>query len=123
VDHQTDFDGRVADETETHLFRIAQEALTNVARHSGAKHVWIRLHADEDKLKLSIRDDGHGLQPNQKDGRRGLGMIGMRARARSMGGELTVDSQNGAGVTVEVWVPMQSNRVAQSVENDTHLVS
>jgi signal transduction histidine kinase len=123
VDHQTDFEGRLADETETHLFRIAQEALTNVARHSGAKHVWIRLRADEDKLKLSIRDDGQGLQPNQKDGRRGLGMVGMRARARSMGGELKVESQKGAGVTVEVWVPMQSNRVAQSVENDTHLVS
>ncbi len=119
VEYHSDFDGRLADETETHLFRIAQEALTNIARHSGAKHVSIKLHVDEGKLKVSVRDDGHGLQPNQKDGRRGLGMVGMRARARSMGGELKVDSQNGAGVSIEVWVPMQSNRMV----NDTHLVS
>jgi signal transduction histidine kinase len=100
--------GRLPDETETHLFRIAQEALTNVARHSGAKHVWMSLEQNPDEVILAIRDDGRGLPaaPSNGDARvNGMGMIGMRARARSTGGDVTVRSKPGAGVEIEVRVP------------------
>src|SRR5205085_8191825 len=79
---------RLPDETETHLFRIAQEALTNVARHSGAKHAWMSLRQSAGESVLNIRDDGRGLPYARDNGDarpNGRGMIGMRARARSPG--------------------------------------
>jgi two-component system NarL family sensor kinase len=84
--------GRLPDETETHLFRIAQEALTNVARHSGARRVAVELKSSGDEIRLTVHDDGRGLSSDsasevRQAGRPGpLGMIGMRARARSAGG-------------------------------------
>jgi signal transduction histidine kinase len=99
------FTGRLPDETETHLFRIAQEALTNVARHAGAKHVQVELAAGEGAVRLAIQDDGAGLPPEPANPR-GLGMIGMRARAGSAGGEVTVRSRPGEGVLIEVRVPL-----------------
>jgi len=99
------FDGRLPDETETHLFRIAQEALTNVARHASAKHVRIRLEATGDKVLLAIADDGCGLAIAPANPR-GLGLIGMRARARSAGGDVDVHSRPGEGVLIKVRVPL-----------------
>jgi signal transduction histidine kinase len=101
---ESSFSGRLPDETETHLFRIAQEALTNIARHAGAKHVRIRLAAVGDEVRLTIADDGRGLGTERRDGR-GLGLIGMRARARSAGGDAVVRSKPGEGVLIEVRVP------------------
>jgi signal transduction histidine kinase len=102
VEYESNFSGRLVDESETHLFRIAQEALTNIARHSGATKVKIALRSQEHKVRLSISDNGRGLQKKQSS-HSGLGMIGMRARARSAGGEFSV--YNGHGLTVDVWVP------------------
>ena len=105
--------GRLPDETETHLFRIAQEALTNVARHSGAKRVEVKLESSGDEIRLTVHDDGRGLSdaPIPEAGQAGrpgpLGMIGMRARARSAGGDVTVRSRSGEGVVIEVRVPIQ----------------
>jgi signal transduction histidine kinase len=102
VDYRSTFDGRLADETETHLFRIVQEALTNIARHSGATQASIHLRADDGFVRLTVSDNGHGMA---EDRRNGMGLSGMRARARSAGGELKLDSKPGAGVTVEAWAP------------------
>jgi signal transduction histidine kinase len=112
VDYQSDFTGRVADQTETHLFRIAQEALTNVARHSRAKLVRLRLHADGPDLRLSISDDGVGLAANGGAPNKGMGLVGMRARARSAGGELSVAAQPGGGLLVEVRFPLPAGEHA-----------
>ena len=105
---QTEFksgiSGRLPDETETHLFRLTQEALTNVARHSGACRAVVTLESQGDDVCLAIRDDGHGL-PATGATSGGMGMIGMRARARSVGGDLTVHSKQGQGVGIEVRVP------------------
>jgi signal transduction histidine kinase len=100
-------DERLADETETHLFRIAQEALTNVARHSGAKHVGIALQPEAGDVRLTIEDDGRGLPPDGA-GRNGLGLIGIRARARSAGGSADIRSTPGHGVVIEVRVPIRN---------------
>jgi signal transduction histidine kinase len=99
--------GRLPDEAETHLFRLAQEALTNVARHSGAHHATVTLDAQGSEVCLSIRDDGRGLPPTGAN-QGGMGMIGMRARARSLGGDLTVSSKEGQGVEIEVRIPSGS---------------
>jgi signal transduction histidine kinase len=117
------YSGRLPDETETHLFRIAQEALTNVARHSGAKHVKIVLTAEapatakrrhgENQIELRVEDDGRGLPEAAAKGLRGLGLIGIRARARSMGGEADIRSKVGSGVVIKVRAPIRH-------EEDTH---
>ncbi len=116
----SNFSGRLSDETETHLFRIGQEALTNVARHSGATKVEIRLMAEDNTIHLSIGDNGRGLPVEVEPGRKGLGMTGMRARARTAGGELTIGQFEGSGVLLDVVVPKQV--VQQSEPRDQHLV-
>jgi signal transduction histidine kinase len=100
------YSGRLADDTETHLFRIAQEALTNIARHAFARHVTITLEGKPTEICLSIQDDGRGIGATPSNGR-GLGMIGMRARARSAGGDVNVRSREGEGVVIEVRVPLR----------------
>ena len=118
TDFRSDFSGRLPDETETHLFRVAQEALTNVARHSGAHHAVVTLEARQEEICLSIHDDGHGL-PAAGAAAGGMGMIGMRARARSVGGDLAVRSEPGRGVEIQVRVPASGIR---DERKDPHLV-
>jgi len=105
VTFESTFNDRVADETETHLFRIAQEALTNVARHSKAKHVQMTLRSAGSQLRLQITDDGQGVAAGGTEQRHGLGMVGMRARARSAGGELKVTTAPGEGVDIVATFP------------------
>jgi PAS domain S-box-containing protein len=91
------------------LFRICQESLTNVARHSGAKKVGITLAWETARVSLVICDDGRGidLQQQDKNGKT-LGLLGMKERALMMGGTLTIDSRPGAGVTLAVTVPIDT---------------
>src|SRR5581483_4296855 len=98
------FDGRLPDETETHLFRIAQEALTNVGRQSGATRAEVSLERNGKHVALVIADNGHGFASG--NGRRGFGLIGMRERVRSAGGELQIESTP-AGVTIRAEVPFE----------------
>lgn len=119
VEYQSNFSGRLPDETEMHLFRIGQEALTNVARHSGATRVRIELRGQPDVTRLSIRDNGRGLPPGKPAVQQGLGLIGMRARARSAGGELTFRSSDGAGLLIEIEIPV---RKATHEEKDSNPV-
>jgi len=109
---ESNFDGRLPTETETHLFRIAQEALTNVARHAAAKRVTVSLTAESQQLRLRVEDDGRGLTNSPAQGR-GMGMIGMRARARIAGGEFHERSRPGGGALIEVQLPFPH-------ETDTH---
>jgi len=105
---ESTYSGRLPDETETHLYRIAQEALTNIARHAEARQVIIRLAAGAREVQLAIQDDGRGMAAKTPGGR-GLGLIGMRARARSAGGDVEVKSPPGGGVLIEVRVPLQAH--------------
>jgi two-component system NarL family sensor kinase len=94
---------------ETGLYRIAQEALTNIRRHAEAKHVLIRLIATPDRVELSIEDDGRGFDPTRvPQGRYGL--IGLRERVKLLGGELNMDSHSGKGTRLEVSVPLDASR-------------
>lgn len=107
VSYNSDFRDRLPDETETHIFRLVQEALTNAARHSGATRVMIDLHPEAGRLHLTLKDNGRGLPSGDGFNSRGMGLIGMRARARTAGGELEIHSREGDGVRIELWVPLQ----------------
>lgn len=106
VDFDSDASERYADETETHLFRIAQEALTNIARHASATRVGIRLKQETHTLRLIIEDDGQGMAQPPEPRAPSLGMVGMRARARHCGGHLEVSAAQPHGVRVQAVVPM-----------------
>lgn len=88
----------------TSLYRIAQEALRNVAKHAGKTHVRVTLMGVENGVRLTIRDLGHGFDSGDR-ARGGLGMLSMEERARLAGGTLRVESEINAGTTVEVEVP------------------
>ncbi len=106
VDYRSQFDGRMADETETHLFRIVQEALTNVARHANASRVTIFLRAENGNIHLTLSDNGRGLAQASPE-HTGMGLTGMKARARSAGGDCTIFSTAGGGVTIDATAPLE----------------
>jgi PAS domain S-box-containing protein len=91
----------------TALFRIVQESLTNIARHSGASGVEIRLVAEEGQLVLTVRDDGSGIVPGAPRSN-GIGLVSMRERATALGGQLRVASIPGRGTTIEVTLPLET---------------
>jgi two-component system sensor histidine kinase UhpB len=89
---------------ETTLFRIAQEALTNVARHARASRAHLSLRLVSAAIHLSVQDDGAGYDPKQRG--TGLGLVSMRERAALLGGRLSIDSQPGQGTRVEAILPL-----------------
>jgi signal transduction histidine kinase len=103
---------RLADGAETSLFRIAQEALTNVARHAEATAVSVDLVRRESEVSLSIRDNGKGMETAKRKASKrsldsgGLGIAGMETRAQACGGRLTVESTPGQGMKIEVTCPI-----------------
>jgi signal transduction histidine kinase len=89
------------------LYRVAQEALRNVARHSGASSVEIALRAVGGGLELAVRDNGVGFDPTRKQGRPSLGLAGMRQRLALVDGELLIDSAPGGGTSVVARAPLK----------------
>src|SRR5262249_34690762 len=87
------------------LYRIAQEALHNVARHSRASAAEVRLRRDDDSLALQIADSGVGFDPHDV-GRPGLGLLSMRERANFLGGELAIHAFPGGGTRIDVRIPL-----------------
>lgn len=84
----------------TSVFRIAQEALTNVARHAGARSVAIVLRPDGDQCVLTVADDGRGMPAETENSQYSLGLLGMRERAIASGGMMAISSSPGNGTTV-----------------------
>jgi signal transduction histidine kinase len=84
----------------SHLRRIAEEALRNVALHSGAQRVMVSLEAEEERLMLTVSDDGRGCPAENAPSRGGCGLLGMEERALILGGHLEVSSRPGAGTMV-----------------------
>jgi two-component system, NarL family, sensor histidine kinase UhpB len=87
------------------VYRVAQEALTNAARHSGASHVSTTLRRGPEGVELAVADDGRGFAFAESE--RGLGIGGMRERALLVGGTLVIESRPGAGTTVRLRIPAQ----------------
>lgn len=101
---------RVPPEVETACFRIAQEALTNVVRHSRASQLWLELRLAGDDLELAVRDDGVGFEPMEARARAvggsSMGLLGMEERASLAGGVLEVRSRPGGGTEVRARFPV-----------------
>jgi signal transduction histidine kinase len=91
------------DEMRTCIYRVVQEALHNVFRHSGAKSALVTVHQDDRALFLSVEDDGSGFDPEKS---RGLGMLGMEERVRQLGGHLEIQSTPGKGTALRVTLPI-----------------
>ena len=101
--------GVVSPEAAIHIYRIVQEALTNVSRHSGSAEAWVRLRQAEDRIELEIEDRGRGLPPEaeRREGWRGIGLVSMRERAELMSGEFALTPAPAGGTIVRVAVPLQ----------------
>lgn len=99
---------RLTNEVETMLYRVTQEALTNVAKHAGAGDVSILLERHSDYVSLIVEDDGVGFDAEQTFStlRKGFGLVGMRERAALVGGTLEIESSPGRGVTIRVSIPV-----------------
>jgi signal transduction histidine kinase len=91
------------------LYRIVQESLTNVARHAGATSAEISARVGGDMLTVSVSDDGKGVVNTSHQSRGSLGMMGMRERARYLGGSLSIGSRcDGKGTVVELRIPART---------------
>jgi signal transduction histidine kinase len=97
----------------TAVFRVLQESLTNVERHAAATHVHVRLQRETTELILTVQDDGCGLRADQLDAPRSLGLLGMRERALSIGGQFAVNGLPGKGTTVQMRIPLPQNARAE----------
>jgi two-component system sensor histidine kinase UhpB len=105
-----DVDGRLDVEETIAIFRVAQEALGNVARHSGERYAMLEVVRRDDNLVVSVADRGRGFDP-EVEGEHGLGLAGMKERAAMVGGALDVRSSPGKGTTVTLSVPLPRQSV------------
>jgi len=90
----------------TGVFRIFQEALTNVARHAEAKQVTVKLEREGGRLELDVQDDGKGISDDAAKSPSSLGLLGLRERARHLGGDVSVKAREPRGTRVRLTVPI-----------------
>jgi two-component system, NarL family, sensor histidine kinase UhpB len=100
---------RLPDAVRSHAFRIIQEALTNVIRHSKATRVTVSVRLAGAVLLLGVADNGVGFAPDSLSGVRSLGLVGMRERALACGGSLTVQGKPGDGTAIVVTIPVAAS--------------
>jgi signal transduction histidine kinase len=107
------------------LFRVVQEAMTNIYRHSGADHAWVTLHREERMVSLEVRDNGRGFdegvvvtgesadggQPLER--RLGVGLQGMRERLANIGGKFDIESTP-LGVTISIRLTLDASYVGSA---------
>lgn len=98
-------DLRVDPEQATAVFRICQEALTNVTRHAQATEVQVCLEDQEAGLVLRVRDNGRGIPQDHLTDARSFGLLGMRERAGLLGGDVQIETQEGNGTTIVLQLP------------------
>jgi signal transduction histidine kinase len=99
------------------LYRIFQEALTNIYKHARAKTVWIDVGRHDNHLSISIRDDGKGFdtcryRTGEPTVERGMGLSALELRSRMIRADLKISSQPGQGTDITLLVPMEGNRIA-----------
>ena len=112
--------GRVNSDLEIAVFRLVQECLTNVHRHSGSSKAVVRLKRSRQAVTLEIEDEGHGIAPEKKSlllgsGPVGVGLRGMRERVLQLGGTLRIDSEDG-GTTIRAMFPIAKGALVSSQE-------
>lgn len=95
----------IGDKVATAVFRIVQEALTNVARHAEASHVSIAINDTGEAIELSVEDDGRGMDMAAPAAIKSFGLLGMRERAKMLGGRFDIASEPGKGTRIKAWLP------------------
>ena len=100
---------KLPEEASLCLFRVAQEAIRNVHKHSGSREALVELDEISGSLRLRISDQGAGFDPTSAEASQGLGLLSMEERLRSMGGELFVHSRPGGGTCIEASIPATQN--------------
>lgn len=104
------FSSRLNHDTETHLYRITQEALNNITKHAAATNVTVMLERRDDNVILIVEDNGTGFEPSRlrvsSNSGSGLGLIGMKERATLIGGDIEIESADGRGTTIYVRIPI-----------------
>jgi signal transduction histidine kinase len=90
------------------LYRVAEESLTNVAKHSQARSARVHMASAADGIRLTIADDGTGFDATSPESKAGLGFVSMHERLRVVHGTIRVDSAPSRGTTIDVWVPVMS---------------
>ena len=102
---QLDID--IKDECATAVFRITQEALTNIVRHAEARNVEIQVKLLNSSILLKVHDDGKGIKMNNRiETGKTFGVFGMKERAAMLGGKMKIDSQANKGTTIKVSIPI-----------------
>ena len=98
-------------DVETAIYRVVQEAINNIARHACARNVALTLEFANNRVEIQIVDDGKGFDSassaSAPNGKRGLGLMGMKERMSVIGGELHLQSQPGKGTAIHLIVPLQ----------------
>jgi signal transduction histidine kinase len=117
--HDENVPTTLANDVSLCLYRVAQESLQNVVKHSGASNVTVDLARAGDDIRLSIADNGAGFDPNEQETREGIGLISMKERLRVVNGTVRVDSTVGSGTKVVVTVPTE--RVPRLISDVTAL--
>jgi two-component system sensor histidine kinase DegS len=109
----------VDDSGAVQIYRVLQEALNNVARHSGAKEAWVRLNFLPAMLELEVEDHGAGF--SERPARQGIGLVAMRERAELMGGRILFSTPAGGGTLVHLTVPRDKVEVRdKDHQNEDH---
>ena len=101
------------------LYRVAQEAIRNAIKHSGAEHVQVDLAVDGETVRLSVQDAGRGFVANAVEAGSGLGLVSMAERIASIGGQWAVRSETDGGTRIEASVPLA--KTAEGVPAPTSL--
>lgn len=94
----------IADELAITIYRVVQEALTNIVKHAGANHAWIKLDVHQGWIRLSVKDNGQGFDPVERSS--GMGLAGMQERVRLLNGEMTITSSKGKYTKVGILLPL-----------------
>jgi signal transduction histidine kinase len=100
------------------IFRIVQESLTNVTRHTGASHVEITLLQRADELLVEVHDNGKGFDPASAAIRKSFGLLGMRERAAVLGGSIDIASKPEQGTVISLRIPMRRTASRQLQTED-----
>lgn len=108
----TDFEHRLPTAMETTLYRVVQEALTNIARHARASKLCLRLQSEDSAITVTIEDDGRGFDltriVNSEISEKGMGLLGMQERIMLLGGKLDIQSQPGHGTKLKITIPLKA---------------
>jgi signal transduction histidine kinase len=102
----------INDEAAIAIFRIYQECLTNIARHSDAHHATVKIDKVNGSLVVEVSDDGNGIPPDVITSTKRFGLLGIKERASALNGEVCIESQSGKGTTVRTTIPLDAGGAA-----------